>query len=62
MVGDRHFVVDTVRVAKMQAAVSTAPVYFYRFSYRGRHSLSDVLAQSEINYGKRIFSLLFLFL
>ena len=52
MVGDRMFVVDCIRTAKMQTVVSTAPVYFYRFSYRGHHSLSDYYIQPATNYGK----------
>lgn len=51
MVGDRIFVVDLVRSARLQASVSSAPVYFYRFSYRGRHSLSEDFSGKDIDLG-----------
>jgi len=51
MTGDRHFVVEVERAARLQAAVNSAPVYFYQFGYRGNHSLSEVLSGTNINYG-----------
>jgi hypothetical protein len=51
MIGDRHFVVETERAAKLQAAVNSAPVYFYQFGYRGKHSLSEVMSGTNVNFG-----------
>lgn len=53
MVGDRLFVVDVERAARLQAAANTAPVYFYRFAYRGKHSYSELMSWgSEENFGE----------
>ena len=53
MVGDRLFVVDVERAARLQAASNTAPVYFYRFAYRGKNSYSKLMSWgSEENFGK----------
>lgn len=53
MTGDRLFVVETERSARMQAAARLAPVYFYKFSYRGKHSLSELVSGgSTENFGE----------
>lgn len=53
MASDRLFVVDVVRAAKMQSAAKRAPVYFYRFSYRGKHSYSEMMSWgSTENFGR----------
>ncbi|XP_069694918.1 venom carboxylesterase-6-like [Periplaneta americana] len=51
MFGDRLFVVDLVRAAKLQAAVNSAPVYVYRFGYRGKHSNSEPMSGTSMNFG-----------
>nr|CAD7443065.1 unnamed protein product [Timema bartmani] len=51
MIGDRLFNVDGELAAKFQARVSQAPVYFYLFSYRGKHSLSEFMSGSTDNFG-----------
>jgi len=52
LASDRWFVVETERAARMQAAARLAPVYFYRFSYRGKHSLSETMSWgSTQNFG-----------
>ncbi|PNF28712.1 Venom carboxylesterase-6 [Cryptotermes secundus] len=51
MTGDRHFVVEAERAARLQAAVNSEPVYFYQFGYRGKHSLSEVMSGTNINFG-----------
>ncbi|KDR15440.1 Esterase FE4 [Zootermopsis nevadensis] len=51
MTGDRHFVVEAERAARIQAAVNSAPVYFYQFGYRGHHSVSEYLSGTNINFG-----------
>lgn len=54
MTGDRHFVVEAERAARIQAAVNSAPVYFYQFGYRGNHSVSEYLSGTNINFGTTI--------
>uniref|UniRef100_A0A1B6J7A4 Carboxylic ester hydrolase n=1 Tax=Homalodisca liturata TaxID=320908 RepID=A0A1B6J7A4_9HEMI len=52
MVGDRLFVVNVERAARLQSAARLAPVYFYRFSYRGKHSYSEQMSWgSTENFG-----------
>jgi carboxylesterase type B len=51
MTGDRHFVVAAEQAARLQAAVNSAPVYFYQFGYRGKHSLSELMSRTNINFG-----------
>ncbi|XP_069694919.1 venom carboxylesterase-6-like [Periplaneta americana] len=51
MVGDRMFVVEVERAARLQAAVNSAPVYFYQFGYRGKHSFSEAMSGSDTNFG-----------
>jgi len=51
MVGDRHFVVEMERAARIQAAVNSAPVYVYLFGYRGKHSLSEFLSGTSTDFG-----------
>ncbi|XP_069694913.1 venom carboxylesterase-6-like [Periplaneta americana] len=48
---DRLFVADLVRAAKLQAAVNSAPVYFYHFGYRGKSSLSDSMSGTSVDLG-----------
>ncbi|GLV41968.1 Esterase P [Carabus blaptoides fortunei] len=50
-IGDRLFVVDAEKAARLQAQVNKSPVYFYRFNYRGGHSISEFLTQSDENLG-----------
>lgn len=49
--GDRIFVVDAEKAARAQARVSKNPVWFYYYSYRAVHSLSDMLSKKTENYG-----------
>jgi hypothetical protein len=46
------FIVDAQRAAELQALTSKAPVWFYKFSFRGKHSLSDLMTGTKIDYGK----------
>lgn len=57
MIGDRHFVVDVERAARIQAAVNTAPVYFYQFGYTGKHSLSEIMSQTNTNFGMILYNI-----
>lgn len=52
MSGDRFFVVDSEKAARMQAKVNQNPVWYHYFSYRGVQSLSDSFSGSTVNYGK----------
>lgn len=52
MIGDRLFVVDVVKSARLQAQTYKSPVYLYQFGYRGNHSLSEVFAKSNQNFGE----------
>jgi len=54
MSGDRFFVVDSEKAARMQAKVNQKPVWYYYFSYRGAQSLSDSFSGTTENYGKSI--------
>jgi hypothetical protein len=51
MAGDRHFVVEMERAARIQAAVNSAPVYVYQFGYRGKHSISEVMSGINTDFG-----------
>ncbi|XP_011870237.1 PREDICTED: venom carboxylesterase-6-like isoform X2 [Vollenhovia emeryi] len=51
MSGDRFFVVDSEKAARMQATVNRSPVWYYYFSYRGAHSWSDYFTGATENYG-----------
>ena len=51
MAGDRQFVVDGEKAARMQAKANQNPVWFYYFSYRGAHSYSELLSGSSENFG-----------
>lgn len=51
MISDRLFVTGIVKAAQMHARLYTSPVYLYQFGYRGRHSLSELFAKSNENYG-----------
>lgn len=52
MIGDRLFVVDIVKSAKIHAQLYKSPVYLYQFGYRGKHSLSELFSHSTENYGE----------
>lgn len=52
MVSDRLFVSCAEEAAKIHAEMSTAPVYFYYFSYRGSQSLSTSFTHNNDNHGK----------
>lgn len=51
MAGDRHFVVEMERAARIQAAVNSAPVYVYLFGYRGKNSLSELMTGTSTDFG-----------
>ncbi|XP_014290267.1 esterase FE4 [Halyomorpha halys] len=47
MIGDRLFVAGISKTVKLSAAHYSSPVYLYRFSYRGKHSVSEFFGTSE---------------
>ena len=49
--GDRFFVVDSEKAARMQAKVNKQPVWYYYYTYRSANSLSDSLSGTTNNYG-----------
>ncbi|XP_031840747.1 juvenile hormone esterase [Nomia melanderi] len=51
MTGDRLFVVDSEKAARLQAKVNKQPVWYYYYSYRAATSLSDYLSGTKTNYG-----------
>ncbi|XP_014208345.1 venom carboxylesterase-6-like [Copidosoma floridanum] len=51
MVGDRLFVTDAEKAARLQAKANKSPVWFYYFSYRAADSLSDVLSGTKQDFG-----------
>ncbi|XP_076287810.1 carboxylic ester hydrolase-like [Lasioglossum baleicum] len=51
MAGDRFFVVDSEKAARMQAKVNKEPVWYYYYTYRGATSLSDAMSGTRNNYG-----------
>lgn len=53
MIGDRLFVVDIVKAAKIHAHFYKSPVYLYQFGYRGKHSLSEKFVKSNENYDEQ---------
>lgn len=48
---DRFFIYDSQKAARMQAEVNKNPVWYYYYSYRGAHSLTEVLSKSNDDYG-----------
>nr|XP_050870056.1 venom carboxylesterase-6-like [Vespula vulgaris] len=51
MAGDRFFTVDSIKAAKIQAKVNQQPVWYYYYTYRGAHSLSECFTKSNENFG-----------
>lgn len=51
LIGDRLFVADGAKAAKLMAKHMKSPVHFYYFTYRGAHSLSELLSHTSENLG-----------
>ncbi|XP_066589450.1 venom carboxylesterase-6-like [Prorops nasuta] len=51
LIGDRLFVYDSEKAARLQAKVNKSPVWYYYFSYRGASSLSDYMSGTNKNFG-----------
>lgn len=51
ILSDRLFISGIEDTVKLQASVTSSPVYYYYFSYRGAHSLSEKPAKSNENFG-----------
>lgn len=52
MISDRMFKYQIVEAAVLHAQTYRSPVRFYRFSYRGAHSFSEIYSGSQENFGK----------
>lgn len=52
IVGDRIFVVDGVKAAKLMAKNNRSPVWYYYFTYRGANSASDAMSRTNQNFGR----------
>lgn len=52
MVGDRLFVYDGEKAARLQAKANKSPVRFYHFSYRGAHSLTELMTGTSEDFGE----------
>jgi hypothetical protein len=50
--GDRAFYNDIVRAMKLQAAKNKENVYCYKFSYRGKYSLTNLFTNDSKDYGE----------
>lgn len=52
--GDRAFYNDVVRAMKIHAAQSQEKVYCYKFSYRGKYGVGNLIKDYKFNddYGK----------
>lgn len=57
IVGDRLFVADVVKAAKLQASVNKSPVWFYYYTYRAKGSLSDAMTGTSEDFGQHCISL-----
>ncbi|XP_012275036.1 venom carboxylesterase-6 [Orussus abietinus] len=51
MVGDRLFVTSAEEAARKQAEANQSPVWFYYYTYRGAHSLSEAMSHTKENFG-----------
>ncbi|XP_076233131.1 juvenile hormone esterase [Calliopsis andreniformis] len=51
MAGDRFFVVDSEKAARMQAEVNQQPVWYYYYTYKGADSLSNAMSGTKNSYG-----------
>lgn len=61
MYGDRAFYNDIIRAIRVHASVATKDVYCYKFSYRGKYSISNLYAKNFNDYGQFIFIKLVMF-
>ncbi|XP_014290281.1 esterase FE4 [Halyomorpha halys] len=58
MIGDRMFAAGISKISKLSASVYTSPLYVYRFSYRGKHSMTELLYTKEdlgVSHGDDVF-------
>lgn len=47
MASDRLFANDIQQAARLQSAAMNSPVYYYYFTYRGKHSFSTFLTKTN---------------
>ncbi|CAH1394483.1 unnamed protein product [Nezara viridula] len=48
LIGDCMFLHKIGKLAKLQAALNSSPVYVYRFSYRGDHSIAELFTDDDL--------------
>ncbi|KAG6796126.1 juvenile hormone esterase precursor [Apis mellifera caucasica] len=48
---DRFFITDGEKAARMQAKVNRQPVWFYYYTYKGAHSISEIMSGTSNKYG-----------
>lgn len=51
MTGDRIFANDMQKAVRLQASLTKSPVYYYYYTYRSAHSISELLRQSNEDLG-----------
>ncbi|XP_046680494.1 esterase E4-like [Homalodisca vitripennis] len=51
MLSDRLFAADIEKAARLHASVTSSPVYFYSFSYRGTYSAGNFFCNCNDNWG-----------
>lgn len=51
LISDRLFVTDGAKAARLMAKYMKSPVWFYYFSYRGAHSLSEAMSHTDVDLG-----------
>lgn len=51
LVGDRLFTAYIEFAIREQAKANSAPIYYYKFSYRGKYSLSEFYSGRSDDYG-----------
>lgn len=47
MVGDRYFLAGISKLAKLHSSLYSAPMYIQKFSYRGKHSVTQLMKVKE---------------
>lgn len=52
-----YFALNLEETVRLHSLVSSEPVYYYLFSYRGSLSLSSKFGDAIRDYGKNIFSI-----
>lgn len=54
MVGDRLFIADGVKAAKLMAKTNQSPIRYYYFTYKGNKRPSSAMSLTKQNFGKSL--------